>query len=456
MSWWADRLKKSKPEPVTSKTVPLLTETPGVVPQAATTGLAEKATMELMRIGELQSLKAGMELPTLIAAQSPSTLSILINSALRLNLAGSEQSIMLDDRYLLLSPRVVAACHQAEVRIASAGQCVMLNETQQADLSENARAVLSVLEMETLSRLNAELVGLSLRLAQRDTALTTALSQQASQRATDFVASDLVQSIVKRIPRLPLSTSELLAALTADDSSASRVTDLVSQDPALTSLLLKVINSSQYSFEAPITDVSRVIVLLGHEGVYQMIMSGTLKKSLPDTDLFRRSYNKSIELAQIAYAVARCSAMASPAELSTLALLSDVGLLVAELLKRQNPQFRELIEQVDTVEFGAELLKSWGLPERLWRTIRIKNDPKLLAPERIDTDLLKPLAVLYIAEQLHSRQFNGSDQAAEIFVSDYLALLGWREKTLETVWNSNILPSLRSRRNCLPQSLRRL
>ena len=56
----------------------------------------------------------------------------------------------------------------------------------------------------------------------------------------------VVNSIIEKIPDLPLSFNRILEKITDEDSSLEELVELVSSDPMLVSNILKVVNSSYY------------------------------------------------------------------------------------------------------------------------------------------------------------------------------------------------------------------
>lgn len=291
-------------------------------------------------------------------------------------------------------------------------------------------------------------------LEQQAYRLSDRLYNLAVDKRSQFVESALVAELLQKIPKLPVSTSALMARLQDVDSSSAEISDLVSQDPSLTSLLLKAINSPQYALAAPVSDINRVIVMLGYQGVYQLIMSAGLKQTLPDTGKFHNSYQKAIELSQIAFSLSSVTAKGSPAVISTIALLHDLGLLVSELIKKRHAPFAGLIASVDRSEFGGKLMRVWGLPEIVSETISAQRYPDVAAPERLPEGILDSVTLLYIADQLHTQMLTSKKIPPPLYLQEYLQILGWRGKSLESIWKAKIVPHMRTRKAVLPESLR--
>ena len=264
-----------------------------------------------------------------------------------------------------------------------------------------------------------------------------------------------MQQIIGRIPRLPVSSVDLLNRLLDEKSTHTQVAELVRQDPSLTATLLKAINSPRYSFDQKITDLSHAISLLGFEGVYQIIMAESLRKSLPDTEQFRASYHRALLLSYLAFAMAQASGRARPAEMATVALLHDVGRVVIELLQRQNPAFKSMISQVHPGVVGAELLKAWQLPEPVWSSIAQQHYPDFVQPAHLPEGVRERVALLHLSAWV--LDWREQDKAEEpLFLQEYQAQLGWAAESAEEVWTRRLKPLLRQRRSALPKALQQM
>jgi len=277
------------------------------------------------------------------------------------------------------------------------------------------------------------------------------IHSEAKERSKN---SQLAQAVIQKIPKLPIATISLLNKLMDDSTSTNEVIELVKSDPSLTSVLLKTINSADYMFQEKISDVNHAVALLGFVGVHQIVMSQSLRKSLPATPAFQKSYIRSLEISHIAFAISQASGIGKPAEMATIGLVHELGSVVIELLRQQNPKLENLIDFFDTSVIGAQLLKTWNLPESIWQTIEYQDFPEFAPPEKIPGAPLTSIAVIYLASLCHQR-LNKVSQARlpTLFIDDYLRLLNWQGQSLGTVLGEKVVPALRKKGNALPASL---
>ena len=427
------------------------------VPKTVSTEKISRSTRdELFHFGELKSVAANDELVTRLQNQE-GRLFLLIEVDIEIKTRGlPAKGPVIQKPFLLLTPAILEALGGHLLICRSPGKMLILKVEDMHASTDYLKAHLDAWEAVTEKLvLRAVAEGVS-DVIRNHMNLSKTHREHLRKHESDFAQSEVVTTILGKIPRLPVGTMQILAALTDESSTADQITDLVRQDPALTALLLKAVNSPQYSFEQEITDVDRCIVLLGYEGAYQLVMSSSLKKSLPKSPKYQKSYERSIELAQLAFAIAQASGRANSSEMSTLALLSDIGILVSDLVKRQNPKFQDLVAMVEPCKFAGALLKTWALPEVIWRTISLSDNPQHTPPSELADEIRYPLAILHIAHHLHNLKFNTDTNEVALFLEEYLESLGWAGETLESVWESAIVPGLRKRRNTLPVSMREI
>ncbi|MBL4780738.1 MAG: HDOD domain-containing protein [Porticoccaceae bacterium] len=269
--------------------------------------------------------------------------------------------------------------------------------------------------------------------------------------------SQLAQTVIQRIPKLPIATLGLLNKLQDDETSTDEVVELVKSDPSLTSVLLKTLNSAEYHFEEKISNVNHAVSLLGFIGVYQVVMSQSLRKSLPPTKAFQEVYTRSLEISHITFAIAQSSGVGRPAEMATIGLVHDLGSVVIELLRQQNPKLENLIDFFDAAVIGGQLMHAWNLPENIWKAIEYQDFPEFSPADNIPDGPVAAIALIYVARLCHERLHKVSEeQLPTLFLDDYLGLLNWRGLSLDNVLDEKVIPTLHRRGNALPASLAHL
>jgi len=97
---------------------------------------------------------------------------------------------------------------------------------------------------------------------------------------------NMVSERADQLPTLPAIAIRLLQEIQKHEVNLQAIGKLISSDPALTSKLLKLVNSSFYSLRAPITTVDHAIKLLGLNAVKNLTLSFCLMSTPFESVLF--------------------------------------------------------------------------------------------------------------------------------------------------------------------------
>jgi len=290
-------------------------------------------------------------------------------------------------------------------------------------------------------------------LIARNRVLVDALYRSRQTADGDLSRTETVRQIIQKVPRLPVSTATLLGKLFDERSTNAEVVELVKSDPSLTAALLKAINSPLYGLSHKITHINHAVTLLGFDGVHQLVLAESMRKSLPETPKFQQTHQRAVETSQLAFAAAQATDIRHPAEVSTIALLHEIGSVVLELLKTANPHLEMALATVDSTGMGAELLRAWNLPEALCRSIELQHLPEFALPEHVPDEVRKNVALLYLANRFHDRLHGQGDRVPWPFAPEYLSVLGVTGMDESAFFNQKIRPALLGRLKTLPKSL---
>ena len=92
----------------------------------------------------------------------------------------------------------------------------------------------------------------------------------------------------RALPAMSRTVSELLAEMNKDDPSPKRVSDLISQDPSLTTRVLRLSNSAFFRVSRKIGSAEEAVAMLGMTHVRSLVMAAALGssfKSVPGVNL---------------------------------------------------------------------------------------------------------------------------------------------------------------------------
>lgn len=191
------------------------------------------------------------------------------------------------------------------------------------------------------------------------------------------------------LPTLPGVAMQVLELTRDPRVSIQKIADLVQNDPALTTKVLRTVNSSYYGLATPCPSISRAMSLLGLNTVKSIVLGFSLVESARGVGLDERfdleSYwRRSVYGAAGARAIAMTRRGVDPEEAFVGSLLQDIGMLAAfAALKNEytdvlakGPKDHEQIlahEQqhlgFDHAKIGKLLAEKWRLPEQIQECI---------------------------------------------------------------------------------------
>src|ERR1044071_550617 len=207
-----------------------------------------------------------------------------------------------------------------------------------------------------------------------DTATQAKLEQQ-------IIINNAVNAIA-HIATLPEITLKIIELVENPRSTAQDLNKLISNDPALVSRILKVVNSAFYGLPGQIGSINRAIVLLGLNAVKNIVIAASLTK------LFRGGkvspnfsakdlWSHSIAVGVMAKLIVQKLNNTLPDEAFLAGLIHDIGILVelqafrdplvtvAEQAAKESVKYIDLETQIigaDHQAFGAGLTAKWKFP----------------------------------------------------------------------------------------------
>jgi len=181
---------------------------------------------------------------------------------------------------------------------------------------------------------------------------------------------------------LPTIYVKLSQLLTGPDPSIRTIGNIISEDPAIAAMVLKIVNSSAYGFRDKIGDLQHAIVILGLNEIRNLVLAGSICKIVKE---FKSSsafdmqafWKHSIGCAVVAKVLAETAHLKSPEDVFTAGLLHDIGKLIhaghfheefnavmADVAETgaQLSKSEKKILGFDHAQTGATLAEKWGLP----------------------------------------------------------------------------------------------
>ncbi len=245
----------------------------------------------------------------------------------------------------------------------------------------------------------------------------------ADHSPSSDAVKDILQEIDK-IPTLPTVVCKILEVVENPKSDVAELTRRIEMDQALTSRILKIVNSSFYGFPRQISTVSQAVVVLGFNAVKSLALSATViklfsksnKSEFDPVDFWKHSIGTGV----IANMVGTRIHYPLPEECLVAGILHGIGKLVFDQYLHE--QFMRAIETakkaktslqraerdlfgMDHCEAGALLARKWKLPVHLEESIR-----HYAAPEK--TEFNKTLtALVHLGDHVVQRiRFGGAGE----------------------------------------------
>ena len=199
-----------------------------------------------------------------------------------------------------------------------------------------------------------------------------------------------------------------------ESSTIDDISDVILIDPALAGAILKLANSSFFSYPGKIDTISKAVLVLGITEVYNLVIAyfttQAFKSFDVEPDYLDSFWEKSVDCALLIKYLG-CSLHVPNAErLFILGLLHNLGELVVKQVSSEKVTECQCTEQ-DCLpwnkqqailnftygECGAELLKLWQLPYNLVTPIRNQDEDDFTI---INTEA----QLLYIAKRIMTQQ----------------------------------------------------
>src|SRR5271155_330611 len=209
------------------------------------------------------------------------------------------------------------------------------------------------------------------------------------------------------LPSLPTIAVKILDLASKPNIDIAEIAKIISKDPALSTKILRAVNSSFYGCSQHVGTISHALVILGLQSVKTLVLGFSLFTSLakskgPGFDHLKY-WRRSIYAATAARTLATKMNLVQQEEAFLAALLQDIGMLV--LNQVVGTQYSEICSKSEThaelvkaetealgmthAEVGAMLAEQWKLPPILTTTVGASHDMS-----KVTDPALKKIAML--------------------------------------------------------------
>lgn len=166
--------------------------------------------------------------------------------------------------------------------------------------------------------------------------------------------------------------------------------NVIGSDQAITSKLLRMVNSAYYGFPRRISTISQALVVIGVEGLRSLIM-GLSVQPLFKSPLGQKLWAHSVCTAASAKLITQKHASVHPEESFVVGLIHDIGRLIIYQHFPEEFEYFKLIEKdslqtlreereyfgMDHGEIGSKVGVNWNLPDKIVEAIKYHHKPNL-------------------------------------------------------------------------------
>ncbi len=217
-----------------------------------------------------------------------------------------------------------------------------------------------------------------------------------------------MKSIVDRInsmsdiPPLPDSVNGVIKAIRDPKVSARDITGMIANDVAISSKILKVVNSAYYGFKGNISSITHAIVILGFNVLKSLVMSFSvygLIEGLNSKGEFslRDFWYHSVGVACASKVLSEALGFKNGEEFFTLGLLHDAGKLVLyrlepelflHIVSRAKAEGRTFFEvereeiDIPHPDIAGMLFEAWQMPDNIVEAAALHHDIDVVENKR--------------------------------------------------------------------------
>lgn len=219
-------------------------------------------------------------------------------------------------------------------------------------------------------------------------------------------SEDFLQNI-QELPAMPNVMIKALKIIKNDEAGIKELADIISVDQALSTKVLKLVNSAYYGFHQQITSVNRALTILGMTKAKNIVLGSALKPMMT-TQGSKELWEHSIKCGVAAEYLAQKLDILNPDDAFIIGFLHDIGKM---LLAKYNPVMYSKVKYIvqnkgtgiiDTEEMffktnhctlGAQLCKKWQLPVILTNCIKYHHNPAVAS-------VVQAAGLIYAADRL--------------------------------------------------------
>lgn len=219
-----------------------------------------------------------------------------------------------------------------------------------------------------------------------------------SDEFVEVVDKDFMIKIIERedvLPSLSHVAMKVVSIASKEDVTVKQITEVVQNDPSLTARILKVANSSLYSFRRKITTLSQAVSLLGMSAIRNIALCVSVLDSFPTNKVsgfdYRHFWEFSLYSALLCKLTAQKINNKIEEEAFLVGLLQNIGSLIfakyfphkySKIVENSSLDYENIINLeieewgIDHQKVGRILIHRWELPEIFSKAVMYHHNPE--------------------------------------------------------------------------------
>lgn len=264
---------------------------------------------------------------------------------------------------------------------------------------------------------------------------------------------DVLKSVLTSdaLPTLPTVASRLVSMTSQEETTISDIAKVISQDVSLAAKLLKVANSSFYSFPTKIGSINQAVSVMGTNAVRSLVLSFSFlniqRRNQEDCFDYDKFWEKSLAAAVAAKLITADFKHIEAEEIFIAGLLQNIGeMVIARSFPREYEQILKQTEQgemsvpaaeqavlgADHTFIGYAVTKMWKFPDFLIDPIRYHHRPEVYPGE--DQKIKLALDAIHLSDLIANILYSRHPEAFhEQFKAKGRTMMGLEDRQIDCV-----------------------